>query len=66
MVAVRPAPLPSDEIAAFLADLARQGKSPVTISGYQHDLADWGRWFAQTNDEAFSSTSVLRLWFSVI
>lgn len=42
-------------MAAFLADLERQGKSPFTIRNYRADLAAFARWFDGANHEDFTA-----------
>ena len=54
----RPGPSRPEELEHFLDDLVRQEPSPHTLASYRLDLSHFARWFAQTNDEPFSSAAV--------
>lgn len=47
-----------NEIERFINYLEHQDRSPLTVSGYQHDLAHFQRWFEQTNGEALTAEAV--------
>ncbi|MBC7227758.1 MAG: tyrosine-type recombinase/integrase [Thermoflexales bacterium] len=47
-------------IQSFLDDLARQGKSPVTIRGYRADLEAFAAWVQQTYGEPFEPARIVR------
>lgn len=51
-------PSMTDDIAAFLLDLARQEVSANTLRNYQADLAGFARWFTETNQEPFEARAV--------
>src|SRR5712692_5660697 len=44
-----------DDIANFLQDLQRQELSVNTTDSYRLDLANFSRWFSQSNGESFSA-----------
>lgn len=44
----------------FLDDLARQGRSPVTLRGYQADLEAFAAWVQQTYGEPFDPARIVR------
>ena len=46
------------QVADFLADLARQERSPHTRAAYGQDLVDFARWFVVSNGEEFSAAAV--------
>lgn len=47
-------------VQSFLNDLARQGKSSVTLRGYQADLKAFAVWVQQTYGEPFDPTTIVR------
>lgn len=49
--------LPPD-IAAFVADLARQDAAPTTIASYAADLRAFARWFPTATGEPFAARAV--------
>jgi len=51
----------SDHFAEFELALAREGKSPQTISSYLNDLKHFAAWFAQSNGEAFAPIGITLL-----
>jgi hypothetical protein len=46
------------DIAAFVAELGRQGMAAKTVSTYTSDLASFSRWFADTTGEPFRAATV--------
>jgi integrase/recombinase XerD len=46
------------DIAAFVAELGRQGMAAKTITTYTSDLVSFARWFADSTGEAFRAASV--------
>ena len=47
-----------NEIDLFFDYLKQQDRSPLTVSGYQHDLAHFARWFVQTNGETCTLAAI--------
>jgi hypothetical protein len=47
-----------EQIEAFLADLARQGKSPHTVRSYRADLLAFQRSFDGANHEGFAASLI--------
>src|SRR5579871_316954 len=48
----------TDDVAAFLTDLARQDLAPKTIATYKVDLTAFAQWFHGTQAEPFSARAV--------
>jgi len=48
----------SDELTAFVQDLARQEAAPLTVASYQLDLQLFAKWFEQANGEVFTAKAV--------
>ena len=46
------------DIAAFVAELTRQGMAEKTITTYQSDLLGFARWFSDSTGEPFRAASV--------
>src|SRR5919202_1509572 len=46
------------DIAAFVAELTRQGMADKTVTTYRSDLTSFSRWFSDTTGEAFRAGAV--------
>src|SRR5919198_1960963 len=46
------------DIAAFVAELGRQGMAAKTITTYMSDLVSFSRWFTDSTGEAFRAAAV--------
>lgn len=50
-----------DRFAEFAQALVREGKSPLTVRNYLHDLEHFAAWFAQSNGEPFAPSAITPL-----
>ncbi|MFQ5614190.1 MAG: tyrosine-type recombinase/integrase [Anaerolineae bacterium] len=51
--------VPHPTVAAWLADLDRQGKSPLTQANYRRALVHFARWSGQTYGQPFDPTAII-------